>query len=173
MNDNNVNNDRYRATSNLNTAIENPQINVSDATDVNVKDLNYNNYVNNTNTDVNNTFLNNTYVNQNNDGVSDYATNNNNSNINSSNNLNINSNVNEGTSSDVNIQTNSYITSSSGDKINYSYEPTLNEKKVEESGFISNLLHSKEFKILIFIMFILCIFLLVMPYVYDFIRNLH
>ena len=49
MNDNNFNGDDtkvnpYKATSNLNTALENPQINVNSVTGINVKDLGQNNY---------------------------------------------------------------------------------------------------------------------------------
>ena len=47
MNDNNFNGDDtkvnpYKATSNLNTALENPQINVNSVTGINVKDLGQN-----------------------------------------------------------------------------------------------------------------------------------
>lgn len=150
--DNNSNNNdtsTYRATSNLNTAIENPQINVNSATGVNMQDLGYNNYANNNNNLNNNSqFLNNSYNNQ--GEVNDY---------------------NDNITSPVNDSFNSNQSQSENDG-SYTYEPVMQEKKVKKENVISSLLHSKEFKAIIFIVFILCLFLLVMPYIYDFLRNL-
>ena len=156
MNENNLDNNSnnndtstYRATSNLNTAIENPQINVNSATGVNMQDLGYNNYANNNNNLNNNSqFLNNSYNNQ--GEVNDYSD-------------NITSPVNDSFNSNQ---------SQSEDDGAYTYEPVMQEKKVKKENVISSLLHSKEFKAIIFIVFILCLFLLVMPYIYDFFRNL-
>ena len=156
MNENNLDNNSnnndtstYRATSNLNTAIENPQINVNSATGVNMQDLGYNNYANNNNNLNNNSqFLNNSYNNQ--GEVNDYSD-------------NITSPVNDSFNSNQ---------SQSEDDGSYTYEPVMQEKKVKKENVISSLLHSKEFKAIIFIVFILCLFLLVMPYIYDFFRNL-
>ena len=154
MNDNNLNNNSnnngtntYRATSNLNTAIENPQINVNSATGVNMQDLGYNNYANSDNNLNNNSqFLNNSYNNQ--GEVNNFDD-------------NITSPVNDNPISNQNVNDSSYT-----------YEPVMQEKKVKKENVISSLLHSKEFKVIIFIVFILCLFLLVMPYIYDFFRNL-
>lgn len=156
MNENNLDNNSnnndtstYRATSNLNTAIENPQINVNSATGVNMQDLGYNNYANNNNNLNNNSqFLNNSYNNQ--GEVNDY---------------------NDNITSPVNDSFNSNQSQSENDG-SYTYEPVMQEKKVKKENVISSLLHSKEFKAIIFIVFILCLFLLVMPYIYDFLRNL-
>lgn len=156
MNENNLDNNSnnndtntYRATSNLNTAIENPQINVNSATGVNMQDLGYNNYANNNNNLNNNSqFLNNSYNNQ--GEVNDYSDN---------------------ITSPVNDSFNSNQSQSENDG-SYTYEPVMQEKKVKKENVISSLLHSKEFKAIIFIVFILCLFLLVMPYIYDFFRNL-
>ena len=154
MNDNNLNsnttnNNTYKATSNLNTAIENPQINVNSATGVNMQDLGYNNYANN-NVPLNNNsqFLNNSYNNQ--EEVNNYNNNFSNNNVSDSNQRQIQSES-EGS---------------------FTYEPVLQEKKIKKENVMSGILHSKEFKAIIFIVFILCIFLLVMPYIYDFFSNL-
>lgn len=157
MNDNNLNNNdlnnnkvnTYHATSNLNTAIENPQINVSSATGVNIKDSGYNNYaennINNNTNFLNNNFnqSNNNIDSSNNDISSKYVPTNNDSNYNSYSNYNTE---------------------------NYSYQPVMKEKK--ENNALSSTIHSKEFKIMIFIVFILVLFLLLMPYIYDFFREL-
>ena len=159
MNDNELNNStsRYKATSNLNTAIENPQINVENATDINVQNLGYNNIVS-SNNNSNSEFINNHYSSENtNDTTNNISTNNSA--------MNINSNINE----NPQITTNAY---SVNNNIDYKYEPTLEEKKVDNENFFSNLLHSREFKALIFILLVLCLFLLTMPYLYDFIRNI-
>ena len=47
MNDNNSNNNTYRATRNLNTALESPEYRADDTLDVNIKDVDNNNYVRN------------------------------------------------------------------------------------------------------------------------------
>ena len=163
MNENNINNDnntRYKATSNLNTAIENPQINVNNATDVNVQNLGYNNYVSQ-NDDTSNDLSNNNYSISN---TNDIPTTNS-SDINSDNNNDSKIN-NDDTITDTN-----YSATNSNDN-NYLYEPTLEEKKIDNENIISNLFHSREFKALIFILFILCLFLLLMPYIYDFIKDI-
>ena len=164
MNDNNLNNNNlndnkvntYRATSNLNTAIENPQINVNSATGVNIKDSGYNNYAEN-NINNNSNFLNNNFNQSNN-------------NINSSNNV-ISSSNNDISSKYVPTNNdNNHNSYSNQSTENYSYQPVMKEKK--ENGTLSNTIHSKEFKIMIFIVFILVLFLLLMPYIYDFFREL-
>lgn len=148
MNDNNLNNNSnkvntYRATSNLNTAIENPQINVNSATGINIKNSNNNYYADAKQTD--SKFLNNDIPNSTETNIDNYLNNDNNNNFNSN-----------------------YQTPTN----NYSYEPVMQKKKRANDNPISNLIHSKEFKTLIFIIFILVLFILIMPYIYDFFRNL-
>ena len=172
MNDNELNNstNKYTATSNLNTAIENPQINVDSATDINVQDLGYNNIVN-SNTTANSEFINNQYSSDN-SSITTGIQNNINSNTSINSNTNGNSELNTSTYSTTNSSEINTTTYSINNNINYKYEPTLEEKKADNENIISNLLHSKEFKALIFILLILCLFLLTMPYLYDFIRNI-
>lgn len=161
MNDNNLannsfnnnNNNTYHATSNLNTAIENPQINVSSATGVNIKDSGYNNYAEN-NINNNSNFLNNNFNQTTND-------------IPQSNSSDI-QNKYIPTNNDNNYNYNSY---SNQNTENYSYEPVMKEKKKEKNA-LSSTIHSKEFKIMAAIVFILVLFLLLMPYIYDFFREL-
>lgn len=148
MNDNNLNNNSnkvntYRATSNLNTAIENPQINVNSATGINIKNSNNNYYADAKQTD--SKFLNNDIPNRTETNIDNY--------LNNDNNNDFNSNYQPTTN-------------------NYSYEPVMQKKKRANDNPISNLIHSKEFKTLIFIIFILVLFILIMPYIYDFFRNL-
>ena len=143
MNDNNENNVQYRATSNLNTAIDNPQINVDDVNDVNVENVNNNSYLNTNNGESG--FLNNSYSTE--------------SEIINDNNVSANEVYNNQINYDLN------------DKNSDTYEPTLEEKNNSSEG-ISSIFHSKELKIIIFILFLLCIFLLLMPYIYDFIVNI-
>lgn len=165
MNDNNLNNNvKYKATSNLNTAIENPEINVNNATDVNVQGLENNNYFLNNNQEEDNELINNY-----NENIDNNLNNiNSNSNQEDYNNYATNNNIANDTNAEKNIE-NNYITNNN---TNYTYEPTLSKKKIGKENFVSNLLHSQEFKALIFIVLILCIFLLVMPYIYDFIKGI-
>ena len=140
MNDNNFNGNEtkvnpYKATSNLNTAMENPQINVNSVTGINVKDLGQNNYANDVQEEKPE-FLNNLY------------------------------NSNQTNTEDSKIESNSQNFS------NYSYEPVMAEKKVKQENFLSSILHSREFKVIIFIIFILCIFVMLMPYIYNFFKAL-
>lgn len=148
MNDNNINNNSnkvgtYRATSNLNTAIENPQINVNSATGINIKNSNNNNYADFKQND--STFLNNNIENTTDKVVENY--------LNSENNIN-------------DFNSNYQVPKS------YSYEPVMQKKQRANENALSNLIHSKEFKTLVFIIFILVLFILLMPYIYDFFRNL-
>lgn len=167
MNDNNLNNNdfqnsggTYKATSNLNTAIENPQMNLDSVNSVNIKNLGYNNYANDINSNKDTNFLNN--------------------NINSNDSLensNINTNISDNSIANNYVPnkstTDNYAYSDSKlDTNNYSYEPVMKQKKREGDNPISNLLHSGEFKAMVLIVFILVLFLLIMPYIYDFIRNL-
>ena len=158
MNDNNLNNNNidsnfqngtYRATSNLNTAIENPQVNIGNAMGINIQENGYNNKntTDNNSTNMNNNFANSAY------------------------NTNINyqqPNIENMPNNNQNSASNYQNTTSNNDTTNqkYSYEPTINKNK-KSNNTISNIIHSKEAKIMIFIVFILILFLLIMPYIYD------
>ena len=149
----------YRATANLNTAIENPQVNINGAMDVNLgNNLNVNNVdinhgfgveqnINNSSNDnINNEF----YFDSRNDMVV------NNSNLNVENNI-VNENV---------VVSNSDNIDNSNEKV--SYEPTLKQKKKPLFGIEV----SREIKAMMFIIFILLVVVFVIPYVYDFFKEL-
>lgn len=161
MNDNNNKVNTYKATQNLNTAIENPQINVNSATGINIEDSGHNNYADNS-TNNNNNFLNNNY-NQQNDNI-----NNNNNFLNNSPSYLSN----EQSENKSNSTTNNYNTKLTNENVNYNYEPVMKEKKRADDNALSNTIHSKEFKIMIFLIFVLVLFILLMPYIYDFFSNL-
>lgn len=150
-NDNNNDTSTYKATSNLNTAIENPQINVNSATSINIQGLN-----NNDNVDTNNDYIDNSIDN-------DYP------HLNNSYNNQVSRNI---SNDNVNFSTNYATAFDKKSSDSYTYEPVMKEKKMKKDNLISSLFHSKEFKVIIFIIFILCLFLLVMPYIYDFFKNL-
>lgn len=161
----------YHATSNLNTAIENPQANIDSAIDVNIK----NTEVTSSNDQFNNQFgmdsngyfqsngannysnLNgmNNQVDSGNFSHSDYSENN--TNYNSSNSIESSSNA----SSSLNV--------TSGGSENGMYQPVMEKNKRNDKKAFKV---SREFKIMIFVVFILVLFILVMPYIYDFFREL-
>lgn len=165
----------YHATSNLNTAIENPQANIDSAIDVNIK----NTEVTSSNDQFNNQFGmdSNGYIpsngdnnlggfNSNPNGInnqvdsgnfshSDYSENN--TNYNSSNSIESSSNA----SSSLNV--------TSGGSENGMYQPVMEKNKRNDKKAFKV---SREFKIMIFVVFILVLFILVMPYIYDFFREL-
>lgn len=205
-NENQTNNSNfgvYKANVNLNTAIENPNIDVDSATSVNIQNNQFvgSEFSQNSEFNVNNTVgsIDNSYDFQNN------ATSfNNGSNANWDNRFlehegsgnTINSNglyYNNSTNSnglDYNNVTNSDdfsynssnnlstvgfdSTSSNHDDVytdvsnneNINYEPVYEKK--EEKDFSLNLVASKELKFLIFIAFLLFIFILLLPYLFDF-----
>ena len=144
-NSENPNNNTYHATTNLNTAIENPEINMGSVTGINIADNNNSNIQNNNsfdNLNVNPKAPNQNYQINNNQlqtpNFSDYSS---------------------------EYETNFYNTND--DNQHYSYEPIIQEKK-NNANSISNIIHSKEAKLMVFILLILIIFLLIIPYIYDF-----
>ena len=148
------NNDTYRANQNLNTAIENPQINIDNVNSINMKDVGFDNVAAPDNLENNRVFMNNNFnsiVNQN------------------DNNTNLNQQEEQQLEKKEEVV---YEKTNQNNNTNYSYEPVTNSNKRPDENAISNLVHSKEFKATILIIFILVMFLLVMPYIYDFIRNL-
>lgn len=179
MNDNNLNNNdnnvgTYRATSNLNTAIENPQINLNSATGINMRDNGYGNDGLNSNYNQgvvsDGGYIQNGQINQGNQ-INQKVQNNqfnqsveNNNYINNGNNQGANL---MGTGSD------NYQSYSNQGPVNYTYEPVMKEKKRANDSALSGLIHSKEFKVMVLIVFVLVLFVLVMPYIYDFFRQLN
>lgn len=174
---NNFTNNTYKATRNLNTEIENPEMNINSAVGVNIQDLPTNNIPNNdtinnyftsdlnqSNNQDNNNFQNtnnyNNFNNQNNTGNTTF--------INSSSNTFINQNLENQINN--NYEENSYTTETSGyvptDNTN-NYTPTLKEKKKKERIGIPS-----ELKVTIFIVLLLLLFISVMPYIFDFVKNI-
>lgn len=179
---NNSHVDTYRATTNLNTAIENPQINMNSAVDVNIKDTDSNNL--NVPNFSDSTFQNNSIDNH----YGSLENGNVNNSFNFSQNMDYNANTSiqnnmssfNGTNSSASYAESS-ISVENDNQFNNSqsyfvptnegistYEPTLEEKKRPSSGVKI----SRELKILFFIVFILFIFILLMPYIYDFFKKL-
>lgn len=163
----------YRATTNLNTAIENPQINMNSAVGVNIKNVASNNDI-----DINST-VDNSYSNFNESQSFDYNTQfnqiQNNSIMDFKNNLDDqNSFLNKSVENMESVQyvptyseVSSDVTSTSnnGEVV---YAPTLEEKKRHDKKFKV----PREFKVMLFIVFILLIFILLVPYIYDFFKQL-
>ena len=164
----------YRATTNLNTAIENPQINMNSAIGVNIKDVDSSNF--NTTNFSHNALSNNQF----NDDYSSLENNNANDSFNFSQNVDYQANPSiqeepssfvgsssyiENTNQFINHDETHFVPTNDGTTV---YEPTLEEKKRPSGGIKI----SRELKILFFIVFILFIFILLMPYVYDFFKNL-
>lgn len=205
MNENeikNKNNNTYRATTNLNIDMENPQIHMNSAVGMNIKEPSqtqnfsqdysspsntgyddfYKDYSNVPSQTQNNN-SNNSQTNPS-DG---YGVNHNFSNMNSNNQW-MNSEITENTTNleNKNYQNTQFISNQtqnnnfiSNQDLNnnyvptndYSsevhYEPTMEEKKRRERFTIPT-----EVKVTGFIVFILLIFVLLMPYIYDFFKNL-
>ena len=194
MNDNELNNrvssdtETYRATTNLNIDLENPQVNINSAVGVNIKNL--------TDNPVNNDRFSNTS----NDSYASFGMNSYSGNFQQNYNINlenqnsvptIDSNFNVHTSFDNNVSDvetkelsshQQFIPNASSD-VDYSvggqmsdnssgispiYAPTMEEKKQERQGFTV----AKELKVTFFIVFVLLIFLFIMPYIYDFLKEL-
>jgi len=182
MNDNDLINNssmenKYKATRNLNTEIENPQINISSAVGLNIKDTLNNNIP--TNNTINNYF--NENLNQNNNELNNSintASSTNNTNFMTQDNNNFiqtNTINNNDTNNFINTNNTQYNNNFENESNNESYipveekelyQPTLKEKKKQKSFKIPS-----ELKIMMFIIFILLLFILVVPYIYDFIKE--
>lgn len=172
MNDNNINN-TYRATKNLNTALESPEYNVNDTLGINIKDVDNkvrsedykvqdsNNYLsNNTDNSMLNTDQNDYDKNVNNDFINNDISLNTNSNsfINDTNIFNSNSFIDNNNS--VSLMT------SNNEKVS-TYTPTSPERKKKVAFSIST-----ELKMLAFIVLILLFFVFLMPKFYRVIMRL-
>lgn len=144
------NNNVYRATTNFNTAIENPNVDIDRAIDVNigenVDDINVS-FNNNISSSFDNGINNNqsVYINTNIDMKQS--------------NYNVVNDINNNDFSVVNEKV---------ENSNVKYEPTLKKKKKPSDG----LEIPKEVKAMMKIIFILLIFMFVVPYIYDFFRGL-
>ena len=184
MNDNDIrnNNDNnvYRATTNLNTAIENPNVNINSATGVNmvsasVYDNNFNiqdngmviNNVPNQQVDIMNNVVNqdlnlNSSAIVNNESVVDYGNVNNNQFI-----PNMDSSINVQQVDINNNIDNSNVPFYQVDE-NAKYEPIMpTKKKPKRVSVLSN-----EVKAMMIIIFILLAVVYVIPYIYDFFRGM-
>lgn len=195
MNDNdlkigsNDNEHTYRATTNLNTAIENPQVSIESMMGVNVynSDTGVNNSYNQNlidNVEESNKFSNNldNYGNQilkNDQSFSNSQDGSFNSNMYQDNNqfndnnvqtdyVTSNGNLGFVSSDEQNTLENvdNYLDDNGGVK-KAVYKPALKQKKKPGSGFEI----SKQVKMMMFIIFILLLFLFVVPYIYDFFKG--
>lgn len=157
MNDNDLRNDiksenTYHATTNLNTAIENPQVNINSAMGVNIQNTD-NGMVSNLN---NNDFLETNQFSEDNN-IQNYVDNQNQEN-------NLQFIPNEDNKQSFSSSDDSSFTSNG----QVSYEPIFQEKKKPSTGIVV----SRELKVMIFIVFVLFLFILVIPYIYDFFKGL-
>lgn len=171
MNDDNLlnnstnDNQTYHATKNLNTAIENPTINMNSAVGVNIKDVEAN------------TFYDDRFSNSNDSGSYSDGSAHSDSNLNSYDLSSFPSNsVEPSTSSQISTNNTQFVPNFVPNENNFNtdnvdervvYEPTLEEKKRHNKFMVP-----RELKILVFIAFILFIFILLVPYVYDFFKGL-
>ncbi len=151
-----VNTEQYHATSNLNTAMENPQVNINSAMGVNIQSATNQNFDDRPNYDFASTVP---------DNFTSFD-----------NNQNFQSNLDNQTVNQFIPNTSVQSTESNysyDDKSSHldeetSYEPVMENNKGNSSKFKI----SRELKIVIFIVFILVIFILIMPYIYDFFKDL-
>ena len=198
LTNNQSNNAVYHATSNLNTAIENPSVNINSAMGVNVQGVEDNNLSNNGNSNLNsvngysnyqgiNSPLDNNLSNNGNsnlngvDGYSNYQADNQYGNYLNNTNMGYINQGNQfvnGSFSDVGNQNdfqninqsfNSSDTTNNMVNNSVSYEPVMEKNK--KSG-TKKIVLSREVKYTIFVVFVLVIFVMMMPYVYDFFKKL-
>ena len=170
MNDNNfMNNNQaaspYKATRNLNTEIENPEININSATGINIQESNSDNISSNNyfNSQLNNNFNqieDNKTVSE--DSIENYI------NTKESNTFITNENVVTPNNTNYNEQYSEMYDNNitSTNKVN-NYQPTLKEKKKPKSFKIPS-----ELKVMLLIVGILLLFMTVMPKIFDFISEI-
>ena len=143
----------YKATSNLNTAMENPNMDVSSATSVNIQD---------------NQIYNNSAFNSNNSNVTSFNVS---SDINVSNiddDIVKNKIQNTILSNSNSFENNNVINEISSEN----YEPVYEKKEVESTSSKKGILNSRELKLVVFISFSLFIFILLLPYLFDWFNKL-
>lgn len=167
---NDTNNDNtYRARTNLNTAIENPDVNINSVMGVNIQNIDASNSQNNLEQSlINNDINTQVYTN------SQSFMNNNNVDLNINNKNQYQAQFIEDSVSNNNINPNmsfdSYDDISSTDNLdsNVRYEPTLKTKKKPSSEVVI----AKEIKAMFVIVLVLLLFIFVVPYIYDFFREM-
>lgn len=184
LTNNSYNNNGYKATNNnLNTAIDNPSIDVDSVTGINIQnnqsvtsfssvstfDNNLNRVNNNLNQD---NIYNNTYesIVKDNNNISGNNINNNN-NFSTINNIDTNDNNNFSTTTN-NIDTSDNYSSSINDNSNIKasdYEAVYAKKEIPNNNKI---VFSKDLKLVIFIVFLLFIFTLFLPTLFDLFNKL-
>lgn len=169
MNDNNLinnqsNQGKYHATRNLNTEIENPEINVNSVTGVNIKDISSTNKISNNDTIA-------SYFNNGN-GLNNSIVDNNeilNANTPKIENTNINLNKRLNDSNDTVMEEKINNTSSyENSKKQVIYEPTLKEKKTQKQ----NLKIPTELLVMFLVVIILLIVVIVIPYIHEIIQEI-
>lgn len=201
----------YHASSNLNTAMENPNVNIGNATDINIKDPLE---VSNNNSLESNNNINNNYEQevQSNDEVLSYQSNTFQEDVNTPYNDNVyypddtqNNDVNDNNhqnnssesivskfagytnlSSRINFQPDGFITDNidtSSQEVNFNnsevnevsnHQEVIQNVSVEDNNKKRNnkIVISKELRNLIVIVIVLVLFISVMPYIYDFFKDL-
>ena len=168
-------NNTYRATRNLNTEIENPEININSAVGINIQDsfdntnisnpdsinnyLNFNNNNGFTQPEVDNNYQNNSYYP--NDYNNNYNMQNNHQETNNSTFIN-NTKIKEEQEPNHTISFNNKT-----EEPKSQYKPLLKQKKKKESIAIPS-----ELKVTMFIVFLLLLFIVVMPYIFDFVKQI-
>lgn len=176
------NNGQYHATTNQNTAMENPQFSMNNVTDINIQNVGeVNNY--NANIDSNSipsdsytsSFGQYDYQDNRNDSSNNYSSfdahQSYSSNAQDTSFINVptyQSNVNGVSDNMVNTQ---FVPSSSfqnEEATSVSYAPVMDKNKTSQNKITI----SRELKVTIFIVFILVVFVLLMPYIYDFFKEL-
>lgn len=156
----------YRATTNLNTAIENPQINMDSVVGVNIKDIEDSGLVDNSDSIT----LGKEFDTYDSSNVSNYSfqPEQNIQSVDSQLDYLINNETNSNSNYNSTIDKVDYVPTTENMNDNVVYEPIMKEKKNHDKKFTI----SREFKVIIFIVFILLIFILLVPYIYDFLKEL-
>ena len=172
MNDNNSNNNTYRATRNLNTALEAPEYKADDTLDVNIKDVDNNNYVRDEiiNSDkVNNNIKkasNEEIIKKSVDDSSEYNLSSDNENTFISVDIAKGGNVSDYDTSTIDND-DSVALMTGNDEQKSTYTPTSSERKKKEPFSVPN-----ELKLLILIIIVLLVFVFFMPKVYSIFKKI-
>ena len=168
MNDGRQNNNTYRATTNLNMAIENPQVNIDSVVGVNIKNVSNENLMNTSNNA--NNFS--SFPENSNFGTG-FSNQLNPMNNNSSQFMNysaVSNNYQEQNTQNIsevsNLNNNTVVSNDKNDSVEY--KPTMNDKK----GRNKKVRVSRELVVSIVIVLVLLIFIFMIPYIYDFIEEL-
>ena len=179
MDNNDFSNDsstqQYRATSNLNTAIENPEFNVNNAIGINIQTDNKDSGSLVESRDISDVPVDDQKIYQSN--ILNQQINHTNYDVDVSPVLS-QSSYQDDSNDSVFEQSNSFVPDSSltSNEVNVSYEPVSDsnsyEPVMENNKKNSGITISRDLKLFIFIVFILVIFVLLLPYIYDFFKGL-